>query len=105
MLQRKQPAECRMTAVQFISVLSLAVPATAQELAQQADSLKLVPASAPNCTVLLRNREQWQACVNSKAWAKLKALPFMKQGWQKLEREWTKEENPLKGLGTWFKQA
>ncbi|MGA2258753.1 MAG: hypothetical protein ABSG53_29145 [Thermoguttaceae bacterium] len=60
-------------------LLSAAVPAPALA-ANPVPSLDVVPADAAFYSVMLRNREQFDAVVNSKAFAKLKALPHVQMG-------------------------
>jgi hypothetical protein len=48
--------------------------------AKPAPSLDLVPADAAFYSAMLRNREQFEKIVNSKAFAKLKALPYVQMG-------------------------
>ena len=43
-------------------------------------SLDIVPADAAFYSAMLRSREQFDALANSKAWAKVKALPFVQMG-------------------------
>ena len=57
--------------------LTAAAPALA---AKPAASLDIVPADAAFYSAMLRNREQFEKIVNSKAFAKLKALPYVQMG-------------------------
>ena len=50
------------------------------QAAKPVPSLDVVPADAAFYSVMLRNREQLEAIVNSKAFAKLKALPYVQMG-------------------------
>ena len=59
------------------SLLFAAGPALA---ANPVPSLDVVPADAAFCSVTLRNREQFDAVVNSRAFAKIKALPYVQMG-------------------------
>ena len=43
-------------------------------------SLELVPENAAFYSSMLRNREQFEAITNSRAWAKLKAMPIVQMG-------------------------
>ena len=58
-------------------VVLLAAPSRAAD-----NSLKLVPAEAAFYTASLNNRAQYDGIVNSKAIAKLKALPFVQKAWK-----------------------
>ena len=55
-------------------------PAAADDLQKLDASLKLVPADAAFYAAMLRNREQFDAVVNSRAWAKLMELPVVQMG-------------------------
>jgi hypothetical protein len=64
-------------------VLSLVPTLRAEGNLDRLDSsLKLVPADAAFYGAMLRNREQVQAVLKSRAWAKLMALPMVKSGLQ-----------------------
>jgi len=55
-------------------------PAVAGDLAQLDCSLKLIPEDAAFYGAMLRNREQFDAVVNSRAWAKLKNMAVVQMG-------------------------
>ena len=55
-------------------------PAAAAEAAKLPASLELVPENAAFYSSMLRNREQFEAIANSRAWAKLKAMPVVQMG-------------------------
>ncbi len=55
-------------------------PAAADDLAKLDTSLKLIPANAAFYSSMLRNREQFEAVKNSKAWAKIVELPVVQFG-------------------------
>ena len=55
-------------------------PAAADDLAKLDTSLKLIPADAAFYSSMLRNREQFEAIKNSKAWAKIVELPVVQFG-------------------------
>ena len=78
-----------------------AAPLPAQDLATQAPSLKWIPADAAAYSVLLRNREQIEIILKSKAWAKLTSLPFAKLAKQKIAEVWDKEDNKIR---EWYSQ-
>ena len=92
----------RMLGITVLALLVLGGPLSAQELAEQAKSLAWVPADASAYTVMLRNREQWQAVTRSVAWARLNALPVVKKGWDHLQAEWAKEDGPLAAVRQWY---
>jgi hypothetical protein len=58
-------------------------------------SLKLVPADAAFYSTSLHNREQIEAIVNSKAWAKLRDLPAVQLVLKKAREEMTKAGGPM----------
>ncbi len=51
------------------------------------ESLKLAPANAAFYSATLRNREQLDTIVKSRAWAKLMSMPAVKQGFGMLEQQ------------------
>jgi hypothetical protein len=55
-------------------------PAPAADLAKLDSAITEIPADAAFFGTMLRNREQIEIIAKSKAWAKLTALPFFKQG-------------------------
>ena len=61
-------------------VVAASRPVAADERAKLDTSLKLIPADAAFYTSMLRNREQFDAIKNSKAWAKVVELPFVQFG-------------------------
>jgi hypothetical protein len=92
----------RVLGVVVLAALLTGGPASAQELAEQAKSLQWIPADATTYSVMLRNREQWQAVTKSVAWARLNALPVVKKGWDLLHEEWAKEDGPLAHVRQWY---
>jgi hypothetical protein len=72
--------------VVLVGVLA-ALPARAAEPGQLADSLKWIPADAAFYGTLLHWRAQWEAVAESRAWAKLKALPAVQTARQKIQAE------------------
>jgi hypothetical protein len=68
-----------MLAGLIVSVLAL--PTRAADSTSDT-SLKFVPAKAAFYSASFRNREQYDAVINSKAIAKLKALPFVQKAWK-----------------------
>ncbi len=73
----------------------------AQDVATQAPSLKWIPADAACYNVLLRNREQCEIIFKSKAWAKLTSLPFYQLAKQEFDKNWAKDDNPIR---KWYAQ-
>lgn len=66
------------------AILVLAVPSVAADLDKLESSAKLVPGDAAFYTVMLRNREQFDIVRNSRAYAKLAALPAVQNLWSKV---------------------
>lgn len=60
--------------------LVMAVNRPAEVRAAAPASLDIVPDDAAFYSAMLRNREQFDAIANSKAWAKVQALPFYQMG-------------------------
>src|SRR5207244_2684188 len=52
-----------------------------------AGSLRWVPADAAFYSAMLRNREQLDAVLRSRAWARLKSLPAVQMGLQLLQAQ------------------
>jgi hypothetical protein len=83
----------------------LAGPAPAQEAAAQAPSLRWIPADAASYSVMLRNREQLEAILQSKAWARLINQPFAKKVREFVEDQWNTSNFPLGIVRNWYEQA
>jgi len=62
-----------------------AQPAAADDL--EKTSLKLVPENAAFYSSMLHNREQFEAIANSRAWAKIMAMPIVQMGLQQYQKE------------------
>ncbi len=78
MLGRKVSVRFGLLAVAtFLLAATVRAPLRA---APPAPSLDIVPADAAFYSVMLRNREQYDAVVKSKAFAKLKELPYVQMG-------------------------
>src|SRR5437016_6139463 len=83
---------CRMGrfgALALVAVLALGAalvqPARAADSAKLDTSLKFIPEDAAFYASMLRNREQLQTILNSRAWATLKELPAVQQALKKLQ--------------------
>ena len=61
-------------------LLTVAMVQASALAAPPVPSLDVVPADAAFYSVMLRNREQFETIVNSKAFAKIKALPYVQMG-------------------------
>jgi hypothetical protein len=72
----------------------LLAPARAADSSKADSSLKLVPAEAAFYTASLRNREQFDILLNSKAIAKLKSLAFVQTFWKQAEKDLAKPGGP-----------
>ncbi len=71
-------------------VLCFALPARAAD-----NATELVPADAAFFTASLRNREQYDAVVKSKAFKRLKDLPLVKEALKKFKAEKDKKDGPF----------
>lgn len=67
-------------------------------------SLKVVPADAAFFSTSLRNREQFDAMINSRAFAKLRDLPLVQMGWKKMMEEGNKPNGPIAQFEAFRKQ-
>jgi hypothetical protein len=85
-------------AVTLAGVLSaglLAVrPAAASELEKLDTSLKLIPADAAFYSSMLRNRQQVEAILHSRAWARLMKMPVVQMGLAMYEAQSQKPGSP-----------
>ena len=81
--QREHAHRSALVLVTMALALITGLPAGAAEPA----SFKWLPADVSYYSTMLRSREQSQAIVQSKAWAKLMSVPFVKQALAKLESE------------------
>lgn len=91
----------------LILVLALvagpAVPAAWAADPDQLDcSLKMVPADVAFYSTMLRNKEQIDALVHSKAWAKIRDLPLVQTAWKKGLEEL--HQGPLAAAGQFWQQ-
>jgi len=77
---------------------------SAQDLAKHAESLKFIPADVSAYSVMLKNGEQVDAMLKSKAWAKLDNLPFVKMAWQALDQQLNQADGPVAGVRRWYEQ-
>lgn len=68
--------------------------ARAAELAEQAHSLKKVPADASFYSANLRFKEQWHSFVESKAVAKLMEIPLFQMAKMQVTYQWQQSEEP-----------
>jgi hypothetical protein len=64
------------------------------DLAEQAHSLKKVPANASFYSANLRFKEQWDAFVESKAYAKLMQIPLVQMAKMQITFQWQQSEQP-----------
>lgn len=88
----------------LVGVLSAGQPAPAAESTLgQSTSLRFIPADAAFYSTALRNREQWQTILRSNAFARLKALPLVQQGWAQVKAQFS-EEGKLAQLYKFYQQ-
>jgi hypothetical protein len=67
-------------------------------------SLRLVPADATFYAASLRNREQVEAVLRSKAWTQLMALPAVQDLLKKAHEELGKADSPFAQVLAWYQQ-
>jgi hypothetical protein len=84
---------CRAGLIMVLSVaLAWAPGLRAEDLAKQADSLRLVPADAAFYDACLHLGDLCKSVAESKAWSKLKAMPIVKEGLRRAKE--SAKENP-----------
>ena len=103
MIGRFLPPRARRTAtVLLIATLSVtwltARPSDAGDLTKLNSSLNLVPENASFFSSSMRLGEQVKIVAESRAWAKLKDMPSVKDGLKMIEKEMSKSGNPAAGL-------
>jgi hypothetical protein len=76
------------------AVGALAGPARAADLDKVDAALKLLPADTAFYSAMLRNKEQCDALMKSKAWAKLNGLPAVKFARQMIEAQLANPQDP-----------
>jgi hypothetical protein len=104
MVTDRKAWSCWAAGLLILAGALLAAPASAQEAVAQAPSLRWVPADAGIYSVMLRNREQLDAILNSKAWARLMGLPVIQMARQMLEGQWANPNGPLAAVRGWYEQ-
>src|SRR4051812_48366515 len=70
-------------------------PTWAAPVRPSSSSLALVPADAAFYSAGLRYGEQMQIFLNSKAWARLRDLPAIQNGWQAFRTQYDAEGGPF----------
>jgi hypothetical protein len=81
--------------VMAVAAVLLAALVSAPALAAKpVSSLDIVPADAAFYSAMLRNREQYEAIVNSKALAKIKELPYVQMALAMLQMQTVNPETP-----------
>jgi hypothetical protein len=85
------------------AVLLLSPSAPAQGLGKAATSLDLVPDNALFYGASLRTREQIEAVLKSKAWARLTGMPVVQMVRQKFEEAWD-QPGPQSMIKGWYEQ-
>src|SRR6266542_845339 len=78
-----------------LALLLTGQPAHGGEAGKEVNSLSLVPADAAYYQALLRNKEQLDAILKSKAFNRLVKLPIVQMGLKRLADLWEQEEGPL----------
>ena len=98
MLTARSPRFAAGLLAALVGGVFLAGPAPAADPAGPDTSLKLVPADAAFYTAMLRNKEQLDLVADSRAWAKLWAMPSVQQAWTAVQREYNSPVGSLAAL-------
>lgn len=77
-----------------IAVVIGGLPARAADLADQAHSLRKVPADAAFYSASLRLKEQWDAFLGSKAYGKLMEIPLIQLAKMQISFQWQQNNTP-----------
>ncbi len=91
--------------VLVLAALAWAPAARAAGDGKPEGALALMPADASFYSAMLRNKEQIDLILQSKAWAALRDMPGVKMGWQKVKDEYEKPGGQLAGLRDFFDNA
>jgi len=70
-------------------------PIRAAEIDTAIPSLKWIPEDAAFYSAMLRNREQIEILLQSKAWARFRDLPLVQSGWKMLSGALEQQDGPL----------
>ncbi|OHB80445.1 MAG: hypothetical protein A2W31_01210 [Planctomycetes bacterium RBG_16_64_10] len=81
------------TAVLWIAVTLAGAPVGAEDALAETTSLKLVPADTGLYVAWLRNKEQAEHVLHSKAFARLQEIPVVQMGWFFLQAQWQSTDN------------
>jgi hypothetical protein len=99
---RSKPGPLALALAGFLALGAMAAPpARAADLDKLDSSLKWVPADAGFYSASLRNKEQLDALLKSKAWARIVAMPSVQQLIEKFNDEY-KEGGQLAGLKAFY---
>ena len=79
--------------------------ASAQPSAGTGSSLDLIPADAAFYSASLRHKEQIEIIANSKAWARLTAMPTVQMGWQAAQAQLQQAGGPWEQVQAFFAVA
>jgi len=91
-----RPLRAGLALVCLVAVVLVAPrPLAAQDSLKDSTSLKFVPADAAIYMSSLRNREKYDAVVNSKAFAKLKSMPVVQMALAQLDKQMNDPEGDL----------
>ena len=78
----------------IVAVAASSQSARAADLAEQAHSLRQVPADAAFYSASLRLREQWHVFTGSKAYGKLMEIPLVQLGKMQATFQWQQTNEP-----------
>src|SRR5436309_111530 len=85
----------RMVTAAMAICLLVAVRAPAAGLAEQAHSLRQVPADAAFYSASLRFREQWHTFIESRAYGKLMEIPVVQLAKMGVTFQWQQANQPV----------
>lgn len=101
MIRQLSPPRCgsfvrlsRIVLALLVAIVVASSPLKATELAEQAHSLKTVPADAAFYSASLRLKEQWDAFLGSKAYRKLMEIPLIQLAKMQISFQWQQNNTP-----------
>ena len=104
MFRHRSACSRLMAGLLLVAGSCLSGPVSAQTLATQVPSLKWVPAKAGTYSAMLRNKEQIDTLLKSKAVAKLMEMPAAKMAMVELAKELANPFGPLSQAKNWYDQ-
>jgi hypothetical protein len=98
MLRRLRRGVPGTLVVLVLAALAWTPPARAAEESKPEGSLALIPADASFYSTMLRNKEQIDIILKSKAWAALRDMPVVQMAWQMVKAQYQEKGGRLAGL-------